>query len=51
MRTYLDCIPCFIKSALEMARLVDGNEIMHKEILVGLSRLSKESHVKDLSME
>ena len=33
MKTYLDCIPCFIKSALEMARLVDGNEIMHKKIL------------------
>ncbi len=39
MRTYLDCIPCFMKGALEMARLVDGNEIMHKEILDEVSRM------------
>ena len=39
MRTYLDCIPCFIKSALEMARLVDGNEILHKEILDEVTRM------------
>jgi len=39
MRTYLDCIPCFIKTALEMARLVEGNEIMHKEILDEVSRM------------
>jgi len=42
MRTYLDCIPCFIKSALEMARLVDGNEIMHKEILDEVARMIPE---------
>jgi len=42
MKTYLDCIPCFIKSALEMARLVDGNEIMHKEILDEVSRMVPE---------
>ncbi|MDP8212488.1 MAG: ARMT1-like domain-containing protein [Candidatus Zapsychrus exili] len=39
MRTYLDCIPCFIKSALEMARLVDDNEIIHKEILNEISQI------------
>ncbi len=38
MRTYLDCISCFMKSALEMARLVDANEIMHKEILDDVAR-------------
>ena len=42
MRTYLDCIPCFMKSALEMARLVDGNEIMHKEILDEVARMIPE---------
>lgn len=39
MRTYLDCIPCFIKTALEMARLVDANEITHKEILDEVARM------------
>ncbi|MCD4780088.1 MAG: ARMT1-like domain-containing protein [Candidatus Omnitrophica bacterium] len=42
MRTYLDCIPCFIKSAIEMARLVDGNEIRHKEIVDDVARLIPE---------
>ena len=39
MRTYLDCIPCFIKTALEMARLVDANAITHKEILDEVARM------------
>jgi len=39
MRTYLDCIPYFIKTALEMARLVDANEITHKEILDEVARM------------
>ncbi|MBU1997302.1 MAG: DUF89 family protein, partial [Candidatus Omnitrophica bacterium] len=39
MRTYLDCIPCLMKGALEMARLVDGNEIMHKEIMDEVARM------------
>ncbi|OGX07583.1 MAG: hypothetical protein A2Y06_07350 [Omnitrophica WOR_2 bacterium GWA2_37_7] len=39
MRTYLDCIPCFMKGALEMARLFDGNEIVHKEILDEVARM------------
>ena len=42
MRTYLDCIPCFIKTALEMARLVDDNEIMHKEILDEVAKMVPE---------
>lgn len=42
MRTYLDCIPCFLKGALEMARLVDGNEIVHKEILDEVARMIPE---------
>ncbi|MFA5088765.1 MAG: ARMT1-like domain-containing protein, partial [Candidatus Omnitrophota bacterium] len=33
MRTYLDCIPCFFKQALEQGRLFTGNELVHKEIL------------------
>ena len=33
MRTYLECIPCFFKLALEQARLITGNELVHKEIM------------------
>jgi len=33
MRTYLDCIPCLIKGALEQARLATDDERVHKEIM------------------
>ena len=37
MRTYLQCIPCFFKLALEQARLVTGDELVHKEIMNDLA--------------
>jgi damage-control phosphatase, subfamily I len=33
MNTYLDCIPCFIRQGLEMARLVTDNTAVHEQIL------------------
>ncbi len=39
MRTYLDCIPCFFKQALECARLITGDETVHKHLLNDLSQL------------
>ena len=39
MKTYLECIPCFMKQALEMARLVTGNEIAQKEVLDEVARM------------
>ena len=42
MRTYLDCIPCFFKQALEAARLITGDENIHKQLMNDLSRLVPE---------
>ena len=39
MRTYLECIPCFFKQAIEAGRLVTGNEIIHKELIDDLAGL------------
>ncbi|OGD17024.1 hypothetical protein A2V47_04085 [Candidatus Atribacteria bacterium RBG_19FT_COMBO_35_14] len=39
MRTYLDCIPCFYRQALETARLAGANEIIQKKIIDELSKL------------
>jgi len=39
MRTYLECIPCFFKQAIEAGRLVTGNEIIHKELIDDLARM------------
>lgn len=33
MRTYLDCIPCFLRQALEAARMAGADEITQKRIL------------------
>jgi len=33
MRTYLDCIPCFFKQALEAARFAGANEDLQKRII------------------
>jgi damage-control phosphatase, subfamily I len=33
MKTYLDCIPCFIKQSLEAARMATDDETIHAEVL------------------
>jgi len=33
MKTYLDCIPCFVRQSLEAARMATDDEEVHKEIL------------------
>lgn len=37
MKTYLDCIPCFFKQALDAARLTGANKSTQKKILEALS--------------
>jgi len=41
MRTYLDCIPCFFRQALDAARMAGVNEAGQKRILDELSKLIK----------
>ncbi len=38
MKTYLDCIPCFFRQALESARLSGVDELKQKEVLNELAR-------------
>jgi hypothetical protein len=33
MKTYLDCIPCFVRQALASARLVSNDENVHEQVL------------------
>jgi len=42
MKTYLECIPCFLNQAVEMARLVTGNEIVHKKIIDEVAKVIPE---------
>ena len=47
MKTYLDCIPCFIKQPLEAARMATADETVHvqvvKEVLRYLQTLTFEN--------
>ncbi len=36
MKTYLDCIPCFIRQALDAARLATSDKITHERVLRGV---------------
>jgi hypothetical protein len=33
MRTYLDCVPCFMRQALDAARMTTDDESVHEEVL------------------
>ncbi len=33
MRTYLECLPCFLRQSLEAARMVTDDESVHEEVL------------------
>jgi len=46
MKTYLDCIPCFFRQALEVAKITGANEIIQKKIIDELSKL-----IPDFSLE
>jgi len=39
MRTYLDCIPCFYRQALDAARIAGADELIQKKIIDELSQL------------
>lgn len=42
MRTRLDCIPCFVRQALESARLASTNPSVHEQVLREVLRWSSE---------
>ena len=41
MKIYLDCIPCFLRQALDSVRLVTDDESIHEQILYDVLQLSK----------
>jgi uncharacterized protein with ATP-grasp and redox domains len=42
MRTYLDCIPCFIRQALESAKLASADTVVHERVLREVLRWTSE---------
>ncbi len=47
MKTYLDCVPCFFKQALDAARLAGADSQVQKQILFELSRELKNFSFSD----
>ena len=42
MKTYLDCIPCFLRQALEAVRAVTGDENVHRQVMKSVAGLVSE---------
>lgn len=42
MKTYLDCLPCFIRQALDMSKLITDDEAKHIEILRKTMKMTSE---------
>ena len=40
MKTFLDCIPCFVRQALDSARLVTNDEKIHDQVVRETLRLA-----------
>lgn len=38
MKTYLDCIPCFVRQTLESVRMVTDDETVHEDVLLRVIR-------------
>jgi len=47
MRTYLDCIPCFVRQALEAARMVTDDAGIHEKAMREALRMSGEFSFED----
>lgn len=42
MKIFLDCIPCFVRQALDAARLATGNEQIHEQVIREVLVLAKD---------
>ena len=46
MKTYLDCIPCFMRQALGAARLATSDETVHETVLRGVLAVTSRMDLK-----
>ena len=42
MKTFLNCVPCFVRQALDSVRLVTDDENIHEEVLRNVLHLTSE---------
>ena len=46
MKTFLDCIPCFLRQALDAARLVTDDEAIHERVLREVLRAARDMDLR-----
>ena len=46
MKTFLDCVPCFVRQALDSVRLVTDDENIHEEVLRNVLHLAGEMDLR-----
>ena len=46
MKTYYDCIPCFVRQALDSVRLVTDDETLHERLLREVLRAASEMDLR-----
>lgn len=46
MRTYFDCIPCFVRQALDAVRLITGDESIHEQVLREVLRVTSTADLR-----
>lgn len=46
MRSFLECQPCFVRQALEVARLVSGDEAMHSRVLKKVHKILSKTDLR-----
>jgi len=47
MKTFFDCIPCFIRQALDSARLVTEDETVHEQVLRNVLQATSKMDLRD----
>jgi uncharacterized protein with ATP-grasp and redox domains len=49
MKTFLDCVPCFIRQALDAVRLATSDNITHERVLRGVMDAAGRMNFKECS--
>lgn len=47
MRTYFECIPCFLRQTLEAARLTTNDEVVHEHVIREVLRAASEMNLRE----
>ncbi len=50
MKTFFDCLPCFLKQTLAAYRMATGDEAIHGRVLTKVLRLAIAGNIMDFAL-